>query len=157
MRVRWSAILLVSIFAAAAFAQQRGQWHTTADLNTLISKLVIDRKHSISVKYENDQVSFIIESPQYLKTQREDIKGMIRYDSSVPQAIKMHNVDHRMAVATKEQAREIIEKLATAKKVDLRIYSHDDDYCDDLVFDNMKLNLPPDTPQVLGRVLNGPG
>lgn len=156
MRLRWCAVVLASLLASSAYAQVAlGKWVTKEDSNTLISKLAVDRKHTLTVKQEGSTVSFIIESPDYLRTQSQDIKAMIRYDSSVPEDFKMVNVDRREAVVTNQVAREIIGKIAAAKKVDLRIYTHDDDYCDDLVFDTMIFDVPPDTASVVQKVLRG--
>ena len=155
MRFKWSVAILFSLLASLAFAQVPGKWHTEAASNALVSTLVLDRKHTIVIMNENDLVSFTIESPQYLKTQSKDVKAMIRYDGSIPQDFRMVNADHREAVVKQQKAREIIKKFGTTKKVDLRIYTHDDDYCDDLVFDTMVFNLPADTPTVVDKVLRG--
>ena len=155
MRLRWIAVILVSLLASPVLAQMVGTWVTEQDSNGLVSKLAVDRRHTLAFENTGDGVAFIIVSPDYLRTQSEDIKAMIRYDSSIPEDFRMVNVDQRQAVVKNETARGIISKIARAKKVDLRIYSHDDDYCDDLVFDTMVFDVPADTPTVVQRVLSG--
>ena len=158
MILKWSTGVLISLLATSAFAQEFGKWQTNADSSTLSSTLVLDRRHAIVVKNENNIVSFIVESPQYLKSKMEDddIKAMMRFDSSVPDDFRLKNVERRMAVISKDKARDIIQQMAAAKKIDLRIYTHSDDYCDDLQFDTMVFDVPANTPAVVARVLRGP-
>ncbi len=157
MRLAWIFMILGSLLASPAFAQMPGKWQTTTEAKTRISSLAMrDGERVIAVKNENNLVSFVIESPKYLKTQGKEIKALIRFDSGRPQSLEMLNVDHREAVVTKEKAQEIIKQLAEAKKLTVRIYNLEEFHCWDLAFDTFILKLPADTPQVLGKALRGP-
>ncbi len=150
MRFRASSTFLFLLLAGSVFAQSPGQWHDSKDGISLKAK---DYKHSISVKNQGGVLSFIVTSPQYLRTQPEKIKATVRFDSARPQSFEMVNVKKSLAVLTDQKARSLIEQLAGAKKLHVRLYSHDERYCDDLVFDNTYLDLPANTSEVIGKVL----
>jgi hypothetical protein len=145
-----SAVILL-LLAGFALAQAPGQWQVDGNEISIRAK---DFKHSVSVKNEGGVVSFIINSPEYLRTQPEKIKATIRFDTARPESFEMVNVAQRDAVVTNQKARSLVEQMATAKTVHVRLYSHDERYCDDLVFDNTYLDMPPNTSEVIGRILN---
>lgn len=152
MRFLASSTVLVLFLAGSAFAQAPGQWQITGNEISIRAK---DFKHSISLKNEGGVLSFIVNSPQYLRTQPEQIKATVRFDSARPESFAMVNVGQQIAVVTDPKARSLIEQLASAKKVHVRLYSHDERYCDDLVFDNTHLDLPPNTSEVISKILSG--
>jgi hypothetical protein len=150
MRFRASSAFIFLLLAGSVFAQSPGQWHDSKDGISLKAK---DYKHSISVKNQGGVLSFIVTSPQYLRTQPEKIKATVRFDTARPQSFEMVNVKKSLAVLTDQKARSLIEQLASAKKLHVRLYSHDERYCDDLVFDNTYLDLPANTSEVIGKLL----
>ncbi len=145
-----ASVVLVILFLAGSALAQVGQWQTTEKGISIKAK---DYRHEISVKNNGGVLSFIVTSPQYLKTQPEKIKATIRFDAARPQSFEMVNVKRTTAVVTDQKARSLIEQLAGAKKLHIRLYSHDERYCDDLVFDNTFLDLPANTSEVIGKVL----
>lgn len=151
MRLLASSAILLSFLAGSTFAQAPGQWQNTENGMTLAAK---DFKHSISLKSDGNILSFIVNSPDYLKTQPEPIKATVRFDTERPQSFAMTNFQKQMAVVKGEKARSLIEQLALAKKLHVRLYSHDERYCDDLVFDNTFLDLPKNTPEVVAKLLH---
>ncbi len=152
MRSLVGSAVLVLFLAGFAFAQAPGQWQIKGNEISIRAK---DFKHSVSVKNEGGILSFIVTSPQYLRTQPEQLKATVRFDSARPESFAMVNVGRQIAVVTDQKARSLIEQLAVAKKLHVRLYSHDERYCDDLVFDNTHLDLPANTPEVIGKILSG--
>ena len=162
MRLTGSVTVLASLLVSSAFAQlplwrcTPGTWHTEAGPNKLISILITkDGKDALVVSNENGLVSFGIESPRYLKVQEKKLKAWIRFDSDRPKMIDFLNVDHHMAVPEKDRARGILDRLATAKKMRVRMVNIDEAHCWGLAFFDIAVKLPANTPQVLGKVLSG--
>ena len=132
-----------------------GTWHTEAESDRLMSMLITrDKKHALVVSNEDGLLSFGIESPRYLKAQEKKLTAWIRFDSDLPEMTVFLNVDHHMAVAEKDRARGILDRLATAKKLRVRMVNFDDAHCWELAFFDIVVKLPANTPQVLAKVLS---
>jgi hypothetical protein len=155
MGFRARVSLILWFLAWPAFAQVPGQWQTTEKSKAVISSLSQDHNRGIALKYEDGLLSFMVESRQYLKHRGESVEAMVLFDWGMPKNVELRNLDGRMAVVTKNKARKIMEQLAGAKKVTVRLFTRDDRNCIDYAADDVVLKLPRNTPEVVARVLRG--